>query len=142
VGDLDFRIVEMRTMALSEAISQRQTTQVQMVQAGKMSSLGQMVAGVAQEINNPINFIHANLSHTANYTGLLLEAMRLYQLEYSKPSERLQDYLAAIDFPFLQNDLPKLILSMQNGTDRGHEIVTGLRTFSRLDEATMKTVNL
>jgi signal transduction histidine kinase/HAMP domain-containing protein len=131
-----------RTIELSDALDRLQKAQVQMVQAEKMSSLGQMVAGVAHEINNPINFIHANLSYTAEHTTALLEVIRLYQQEYASPSEHLQDYANAVDLGFIQTDLPKIFGSMRHGTERVKAIVDGLRTFSRLDEATIKRVDL
>jgi two-component system, NtrC family, sensor kinase len=101
-----------------------------------------MVAGVAHEINNPINFIHANLSYTADHTTALLEVIRLYQQEHSTPSAHLQDYANAVDLGFIQTDLPKIFGSMRHGTDRVKAIVDGLKTFSRLDEATLKRIDL
>jgi signal transduction histidine kinase len=134
--------VDARTEELSQALDRLQTAQVQMIQAEKMSSLGQMVAGVTHEINNPINFIHANLRHTGEYTKRLLEVIDLYQREHPIVSPDLQEYLAKADLQFIQTDLPKVLGSMQNGTKRVQEIVDGLKSFSRLDEAAMKTVNL
>jgi signal transduction histidine kinase len=134
--------VDARTEELSQALDRLQTAQVQMIQAEKMSSLGQMVAGVTHEINNPINFIHANLRHTGEYTKRLLEVIDLYQQEHPTISSDLQEYLAKADLQFIQTDLPKVLGSMQNGTKRVQEIVDGLKSFSRLDEAAMKTVNL
>jgi signal transduction histidine kinase len=134
--------VEARTAELSQALDRLQTAQVHMIQAEKMSSLGQMVAGVTHEINNPINFIHANLQHTGEYTALLLEVIQCYQREHPTISPDLQEYLAKADLQFIQADLPKVLGSMQNGTKRVQEIVDGLKSFSRLDEAAMKTVNL
>jgi signal transduction histidine kinase len=134
--------VDARTEELSQALDRLQTAQVHMIQAEKMSSLGQMVAGVTHEINNPINFIHANLQHTGEYTTLLLEVVRYYQREHPIVSPDLQEYLAKMDLHFIQADLPKVLGSMENGTRRVQEIVDGLKSFSRLDEAAMKTVNL
>jgi signal transduction histidine kinase len=138
---LEDRVTD-RTAALSTALEQLQKAQVQIIQAEKMSSLGQMVAGVAHEINNPINFIHANLSYTADHTTALLEIIRLYQQENVTPSAHLQNYAEAVDLTFIQADLPKIFGSMRHGTERVKAIVEGLKTFSRLDEATLKCVDL
>jgi signal transduction histidine kinase len=138
---LEDRVTD-RTAALSTALEQLQKAQVQIVQAEKMSSLGQMVAGVAHEINNPINFIHANLSYTAEHTTALLEIIRLYQQENAAPSAHLQDYAEAVDLTFIQTDLPKIFGSMRHGTERVKAIVAGLKSFSRLDEAIIKYVDL
>jgi signal transduction histidine kinase len=101
-----------------------------------------MVAGVAHEINNPVNFIYGNLHHTSNYIEDLLLLLRLYQQQYPNPTPVIQKQLEDIDFDFLIEDLPKILSSMKGGTDRIREIVLSLRNFSRLDEAEMKRVNL
>ena len=117
-------------------------TQTQMIQTEKMSGLGQLVAGVAHEINNPISFIHCNLHPAARYTHDLLNLLDLYQTQVPVPSRQIQAFIEDIDLEFLKQDLPKLLASMQTGTERIREIVLSLRNFSRLDEADMKVVNL
>jgi signal transduction histidine kinase len=107
-----------------------------------MSSIGQMVAGVAHEINNPVNFIHGNLSHVKGYAQDLLRLLQLYQQDCPNPSPDLQTEIAAIDVDFLVKDLTKVVQSMYVGTERICEIVLSLRNFSRLDEAEIKAVNL
>jgi signal transduction histidine kinase len=139
--DLEQRVDD-RTMELKEALRDLQRTQSQMVQSEKMSSLGQLVAGVAHEINNPVNFIHGNLIHAQEYTHDLLDLMALYQEEYPDPSPNIQQKIEAIDLEFLRDDLSKLIQSMQLGANRIRSIVLSLRNFSRLDEAELKAVNL
>lgn len=134
--------VDDRTVELKEALRDLQRTQSQMVQSEKMSSLGQLVAGVAHEINNPVNFIHGNLIHAQEYTHDLLDLMALYQEEYPDPSANIQQKIEAIDLEFLKDDLSKLIQSMQLGANRIRSIVLSLRNFSRLDEAELKAVNL
>lgn len=134
--------VEERTTELTETLRTLQRTQMQLVQTEKMSSLGQLVAGVAHEINNPVNFIHGNLSHASNYTQDLLRLIDLYQQHYPDPNPTLQAEIEEIDLEFLQEDIVKLHQSMKLGTDRIREIVLSLRNFSRLDEADFKTVNL
>lgn len=134
--------VDDRTMELQEALRDLQRTQSQMVQSEKMSSLGQLVAGVAHEINNPVNFIHGNLIHAQEYTHDLLDLMALYQEAYPDPSPNIQQKIEAIDLEFLKDDLSKLIQSMQLGANRIRSIVLSLRNFSRLDEAELKAVNL
>jgi two-component system, NtrC family, sensor kinase len=127
--------VQERTIALQQA-------QLSLIQQEKLSALGQLVAGIAHEINNPVNFIHGNLFYAQRYSLNLLDVLQDYQREFPEIPATLQDKLDAIDLPFLQTDLIKIIDSMQVGTERIQEIVRSLRSFSRLDEAIFKTVNL
>jgi len=127
---------------LSKALKDLQRTQVQLIQSEKMSSLGQLVAGIAHEINNPVNFIYGNLNYADEYTQDLLQVVELYQQHYPHPNAALEAELRAFDLDFLIDDLPKLLSSMKVGADRIQKIVLSLRNFSRMDEAEMKTVNL
>jgi two-component system, NtrC family, sensor kinase len=117
-------------------------TQAQMIQTEKMSGLGQLVAGVAHEINNPISFIHCNLNPASQYTYDVLTLLDLYQTQTPIPNRQIQAFMEEIDLEFIKLDLPKLLASMQTGTERIRELVLSLRNFSRLDEAEMKVVNL
>ncbi len=134
--------VEERTTELSNTLQELQRTQSQMIQAEKMSSLGQLVAGVAHEINNPVNFIHGNVAHVSQYSQDLLELIQLYQQELPVPPSAIQAKLDDIELEFLTEDILKLLASMKVGTERIQEIVKSLRTFSRLDEAQVKEVNI
>ena len=134
--------VEERTVELKNALSELQRTQAQVIQSEKMSSLGQLVAGVAHEINNPVNFIHGNLNHVQEYTQDLLEFLNLYQQHYPNPAPAIQTAAEEVDIEFLQEDLPKMVSSMKVGTDRIRQIVLSLRTFSRMDESEIKPVDI
>ena len=112
------------------------------VQTEKMSGLGQLVAGIAHEINNPISFIHGNLHHARNYYDDLLALIHLYQQEYPQPSRVIQNKIVELDFDFLEQDIEKFLHSMQTGSNRVKEIVKSLRNFSRLDEAKFKEVDV
>ncbi len=107
-----------------------------------MSSLGQLVAGIAHEINNPVNFIYGNLCHASDYMEQLLELVQLYQSHYPKSDSIIKSTIEAIDFDFMVEDLPKIMSSMKVGADRIRSIVLSLRNFSRLDEAENKPVDL
>ena len=138
---LESRVAE-RTAELSQTLTDLQRTQTQLIQTEKMSSLGQLVAGVAHEINNPVNFIHGNLTHTEDYAYSLLELVDLYQTHYPEPKPDIQDSIEENDLDFLREDFPKILSSMKVGTNRIREIVESLRNFSRLDESDFKVVDI
>nr|MBA3923700.1 HAMP domain-containing histidine kinase [Nostocaceae cyanobacterium] len=128
--------------ALEQALQAVQQTQLQMIQSEKMSSLGQLVAGVAHEINNPVNIIHGNLVHIRSYAQDLQNFVRLYQKYYPHPIPEIQAKATEIDLEFLQHDLSKILDSMKLGTDRIRHIVLTLRNFSRMDEAEFKKADI
>ncbi len=127
---------------LKETLQELQQTQSQLIQSEKMAGLGQLVAGVAHEINNPINFIYGNITHVNEYAEDLLKLLHIYQKNYPNPKVEVQRQAAALDLDFIAKDLPKIINSMTVGAERISELVLSLRTFSRLDEAQMKPVNI
>jgi GAF domain-containing protein len=127
---------------LEQTLLELQQTQAQLVQSEKMSSLGQLVAGVAHEINNPVSFIYGNLIHAKGYTQDILSLLQLYQQHYPNPAPEIESEIQAIDLDFLLEDLPKLLSSMKVGAERICEIVAALRNFSRFAEAEIKPVNL
>jgi PAS domain S-box-containing protein len=131
-----------KSQELQHAYQELQETQIQLIQAEKMSSLGQLVAGIAHEINNPVSFIYGNLTPTWEYAQSLLELIQLYQDSYPDPPEEITDFIEEVDLDFLVEDFPKIVESMKNGAARIRDIVKSLRTFSRLDEADLKEVDL
>ncbi len=131
-----------KAQELEATLRELQQTQTQMLQSEKMSSLGQLVAGVAHEINNPVNFIYGNLNYASDYTNDLLRLIQTYQQYYPEPHPDVQAEMAAIDFDFLLDDLPKLLASMRTGAERIQKIVLSLRNFSRMDEAEQKAVDV
>ncbi|MEH1926700.1 ATP-binding protein [Nostoc sp.] len=157
-----FVVLNQKIQALSKEIQQRQHLQVELAQSNetlkqtliklqnaveaiqteKMSGLGQLVAGIAHEINNPVSFIYGNLTYASEYYDSLLKLIHLYQQEYPNPSLVIQQEIEALDLDFIQKDIKKLLQSMETGSERISEIVKSFRNFSRLDEATFKAVNI
>lgn len=131
-----------KAQRLEDTLRELRRTQAQLIQTEKMSSLGQVVAGVAHEINNPANFIHGNLTHTSQYIQDILNLLHLYQQHYPNPVDEIRREAEALDIEFLAEDLPKMLASMQAGTERIRQIVLSLRTFSHLDQAEMKPVDI
>ncbi|MEG4276947.1 AAA family ATPase [Microcoleus sp. MON1_C1] len=138
---LETRVAQ-RTENLHTALEELRHTQLQLIQSEKMSSLGQVVGGIAHEINNPINFIYGNLYYTNEYAENLLHLLRLYQKNYPNPVREIVNETEQIDLEFLMNDFTKMIDSMRVGAARVRDIVLSLRNFSRLDESDRKWVNI
>lgn len=133
--------INQKNIQLQQTLQELQNAQVQLIQNEKMSSLGQLVAGVAHEINNPVNFIYGNLRYCKEYIQQLLTLINLYSEEgFYHP--KIASFIDEIEFNFVSEDLPKLLISMEVGAERIREIVLTLRNFSRLDEAEMKAVNI
>ncbi|MGD1902795.1 MAG: ATP-binding protein [Geitlerinemataceae cyanobacterium] len=131
-----------RTAQLETALADRERTQTRLIQSEKMYALGQLVAGIAHEINNPINFIYGNLAYTSSYTRDLLALLSLYQQEYPEMTPKLERATREIDLDFIASDLPNIIASMRSGAERILRLVASLRSFSRLDEARPKRIDI
>jgi two-component system, NtrC family, sensor kinase len=127
---------------LNSTLTELKKTQTHLVQSEKMSSLGQMVAGIAHEINNPVNFIFANLPYTTKYTKDLLALVSLYKQAFPEIPPEIEDFAAEIELDFIEEDLPQMLNSMKMGTERIRNIVLSLRNFSRLDESDKKQVDI
>jgi light-regulated signal transduction histidine kinase (bacteriophytochrome) len=127
---------------LSQTLNDLKQAQVQLFHSEKMSSLGQLVAGIAHEVNNPISFISGNLIHIQDYIQTLFKLIQSYQQYVPEPAPELLQLLEESEFTYIQEDLPKICASMEMGTTRIREIVQSLRNFSRVDEAEIKSVNL
>ncbi|MEB3357780.1 MAG: ATP-binding protein [Synechococcales bacterium] len=129
-------------LSIAQDVTGRKQIELQLLQAEKMSSLGQLVAGVAHEINNPVNFIYGNLSHAQEYVMQMLSLIQAFRDRPTATDPELEEFIDDIDLDFIIEDTPKLLSSMRTGASRIREIVGSLRTFSRLDEAEYKDVNI
>ncbi|RCJ14659.1 ATPase [Nostoc sp. ATCC 43529] len=127
---------------LAQTLKELQQTQSQLIQSEKMAGLGQLVAGIAHEINNPISFIYGNITYVSEHAENLLKLLRNYDKQYPQITAEIQKQATDIDLDFIADDLPKILTSMTMGAERISQLVLSLRSFSRLDEAEMKPVDL
>ncbi|MDJ0734614.1 MAG: ATP-binding protein [Nostocaceae cyanobacterium] len=135
-------VLERRTKELESTLANLQDLQVKMIESEKMSALGVLVAGIAHEINNPVNFIYGNLEHANAYFQDLLGLIDLYQESYPQPTAPIKEEIELIELDYIREDSQKIFKSMNIGAERIREIVQSLRTFSRLDEAEFKKVDI
>ncbi|HLO48074.1 MAG TPA: response regulator [Kamptonema sp.] len=139
--ELEHRVKE-RTAELSHALHDLKQAQVQLVQTEKMSSLGELVAGVAHEINNPVSFIFGNLNHASEYLKNLIDHLEVYQKNYPNPVPQISAHAEEIELDYLLEDLPNMIASMKVGAERISNISVSLRNFSRMDTSSKVAVNI
>ena len=139
--NLELRVRD-RTEELERILSELKQAQTQLVQTEKMSSLGQLVAGLAHEINNPISFIYGNITYAQNYSRDLLSIISAYQAEYPQPDRKLEAVVNDLELDYILDDFPKVLNSMKAGADRIRQLILTLRNFSRLDEGGLKKVDL
>lgn len=133
---------DLKTRQLEQTLKELQQTQLQLVHSEKMSSLGQLVAGVAHEINNPVNFIYGNLNYVEDYVQDLMDMVSCYRQEMAVPSAKVLAKSKTIDLDYLMEDLPKIVTSMRGGVERITEIVKSLKDFSHHGGASLKFVDL
>jgi signal transduction histidine kinase len=124
-----------RTQSLSDSLSELKQAQLQLVQSEKMSTLGQLVAGIGHEINNPVGFINGNVKHINNYVNDLFQLVQMYAARNPNPDAEIADLLEEIDLPYLMEDMPQIMRSLKEGVSRLQEISLSLRTFARSDTA-------
>ncbi|BAY27715.1 response regulator receiver sensor signal transduction histidine kinase [Calothrix sp. NIES-2100] len=136
------KVLEQRTSELSQALDNLKQTQMHLVQSEKMSSLGQLVAGLAHEINNPVNFIYGNLKPAEEHIQDLITFVSLYQECHPQPHPKIQAWMEEVDVEYVAEDLPKLLNSLKLGSDRIRQLVLSLRNFSRLDESELKPADI
>jgi two-component system, NtrC family, sensor kinase len=134
--------LEQRSQDLEIALDSLNTMQVQLIQSEKMSALGNTVAGIAHEINNPISFIYGNLSYLTEHSQNLLNLINLYHRYFPEPPAEIRLERETIDIQFIEEDLPKIVKSMQVGSQRIRDIVLALRNFAHLDEVGYKSVDI
>jgi signal transduction histidine kinase len=131
-----------KSQQLEKSFNELQEAQLQLIQGEKMSALGNLIAGVAHEINNPLGFIAGNIEAAAEASSDLIDYLQLYQEKFPNPGDELEDKASDIDLEYLMEDLPKMLLSMKSGTERIRNISTSLRTFSRADTANKVSANI
>jgi signal transduction histidine kinase len=136
------KYVEERTYELSQALEQLKKTQLQLIQAEKISSLGQVVAGISHEVNNPIGLISTNLYYAKSYVEELISLVKLYQNNFPYSGSDIEEKIERMDLDHVLEDLPKLISSMKLGTDNIRGIMQSLRNFSRADGERKKLVDI
>ncbi|MBD2358016.1 GAF domain-containing sensor histidine kinase [Tolypothrix sp. FACHB-123] len=136
------KVAQEQAKQLQRTLFELQQTQTKLIQSEKMSSLGNLVAEVAHDINNPINYVSGNLSHIQEYTQEILNLLQLYQQHYSQPIGEIQAALDNLDLEFLIEDLNKILSSMNLGVGRMRQLALSLRNFSRLDQLEMKPVDI
>ncbi len=134
--------IQQKSQQLEQALQELQNTQLQMVQTEKMASLGNLMAGIAHEINNPLGFLNGSINNAQEYAQDILSHLALYQQYHPNAAAPVQDHAATIDLEFLTEDLPRLLDSMQEATDRIKSISTSLRAFSRADKEYKVSANL
>jgi two-component system, NtrC family, sensor kinase len=135
-------VAQAHAKELEQTLQELRQTQAQLIQTEKLSSLGQMLAGIAHEINNPVNFIFGNLTYIDAYVQDLMKLLQLYHEKYPEPDSAIQAHLEEIDYDFVMDDLLKMLRSTRMGSERIIQIVLSLRNFSRQDHLEMKLSNI